>query len=181
MMRAPTIAGNIPGADFILGHTPGSVTIRAEVAFVLVKDHCISQRHFCRRAQRKVAVIVRRVASETADLRRVRNEFLDIDLAGLNSLNKTFVGVATLAVIGVGVTRIAESSVTRSLVLTPHPAHRELSLGTVTIDATLGQNASLRIGNLKIRQDRIENYRERCPKMLSLSSSSLPHARLIFH
>jgi hypothetical protein len=147
MMRAPTIAGNIPGSDFIFGRTPGSVTIRAEVAFVLVKDHCISQRDFCTRAQRKVAVIVGRVASETADLRRVRNELLGIDLASLDPLNKTFVGVATLAIISVRITRVTESSVTRSLILTPHPPHRVLCLGTVTIDAALGQNVILRIGN----------------------------------
>ena len=147
MMRAPTIAGNIPGADFIFGRAPGSVTIRAEVAFFLVKDHGISQRYFCRLAQGKIAVIVGRVAGETADLGRVRDDFFGIDLAGLDPLNKSFVGVATLAVIGIGVTRIAESSVTRGLILAPHPAHRELSLGTVTIDAALGQNASLRIGN----------------------------------
>ena len=147
VMRAPTIAGNITGADFILGHTPGAVTIRAEVAFLLVENHRISQRHFCRRAQREVAVIVGRVASEAADLRGIRDKFLDIDLAGPSLLNKTFVGMATLAVIGVGITRVTERSVTRSLVLTAHAAHRIFTLGTVTSDAIFGQNTSLRIGN----------------------------------
>jgi hypothetical protein len=64
-------------------------------------------------------------------------------------LNETFIGVATLAVISVGIAGIAESSVTGGLVLTPHPAYRVLSLRTVTIDAALGQNGLLRIGNRK--------------------------------
>ena len=146
MMRAPAIAGNIPGANLVLGRTPGAVAIRAEVAFVLVKDYGVRQRHFGRRAQGKVAVIVGRMAGETADLRGVRDKFLGIDLTGLSPLNKPFVGVAALAVIGIRVTRIAESAVPRGLILAPHTAQRELRLGAMAIDAALGQNASLRIG-----------------------------------
>lgn len=145
MMRAPAIAGNIPGANLVLGCTPGSVAIRTEVAFVLVKDYGVRQRYFGRRAQGKVAVIVWRMAGETADLRGVRDKFLGIDLTGLSPLNKPFVGVTALAVIGIRVTRIAESAVPRGLILAADPAHRELRFGTVTIDAPFGQDAGLRI------------------------------------
>ena len=144
MVRAPTIAGNIPGADFFLGHAPGAVAIRAEVAFVLVKDYAIGQRHFGRRAQRKLPLScgawqVKQPISEGLD-----DKFLDIDLTGLGALNEPFVGVATLAIIGVGIARVAEGSMARGLILAAHPAHGKLRLRAMAIDTAFGKNAVLR-------------------------------------
>ena len=87
---------------------------------------------------------MRRVTGETADLRRIGDEFLRVDLAGFGPLNKSFVGMATLAIVGVRITGIAERPMAGSLVLTAYPADRELRLRAMAVDTAFRKNAVLR-------------------------------------
>jgi len=144
MVRAPACAGNIARAHFILGHASGAMAADAQVAFIFVEHGAIGEGHFARHAQCEIAVIVRRMAGETADLRRIGDEFLRVDLAGLGALNESFVGVTALAIVGIGITRVAKSPMAGGLVLAADAAHGKLRLRAMAIDAAFRKYSILR-------------------------------------
>ena len=68
VVRSPAIRGNIARAHFIFGHAPGAMTARAQIAGAFVENNSVCQGHLAPRAQRKSAVVVRRMTGKTVDL-----------------------------------------------------------------------------------------------------------------
>jgi hypothetical protein len=149
------------------------VAARAEVALALVDNDAVGQRHLGRGAQRKIASFVRRVAGKAADLGRVGDDGLRIDLALPDPLDEAFVGVAALATFAIRVGRVAELAVSRSEVLRARAAHRILRLLGVARGAGVRQNAWPRLG-LCLRK-RLERKQEKADRNQAEKSPLVPH------
>jgi hypothetical protein len=123
------------------------MTIRAQISFAAIEGRAVGKLHRRRGAQRKITGFVRRVASKASYFGRIANKFLGVDTALLNAFNKTFIGVTTLTIIGVGVRGIPQIPMAGRQILRARTAHAIFGFRSMAINALFRKHRRLRRSN----------------------------------
>ena len=100
------------------------------------------------------------VAGEAAYFRGVRDELLRVHLAFFYPLDKAFVCVAPLTIVGVCIGCVAEGPVAGGQVLGSNAADRVFRLGAMAVQAAFGKSHRLGQGNRREQENTGENREE---------------------